>query len=122
MNKENDESTRSKNAHLTWDLAVESVWKWNRLSRLKKAFKFIAIQQGHSVCPLGTIQFDYDHTNPRKSIFSKPNESIPSSDEYRLAYLIIKEIFRETRENELLNDYFDASLFSTYVLKLLCRE
>lgn len=116
------ESQRNKNANLLWDLAIESIWKWNRLTRLKKAFKLIADQQGHDIYPLSVIQQNYDHMISSKSIFSKKNESMPSLAEYSLAYLIIKDIVRETRENELLNDYHDACLFSSYILRLLCRE
>lgn len=103
------ESQRSKNANLLWDLAIESVWKWNRLSRLKKAFNYIAIQH------------DYPMTS-NKTIFSKKNDSMPSLDEYNLAYLIIDDIVRATRDNELLIAQRDARLFSSYVLRLLCRE
>lgn len=128
----NIESQRSKNANPLWDLAIKSVWEWNRLSRLRKAFNYIANQhwqgvgrgggQGGYFYPLHIVIQHDSSKIPNKTIFSKKNDALPSLAEYNLAYWIIEDIFYETRDNELLIAHRDACLFSSFVLKLLCRE
>ena len=104
-----------------FQIADASAWKWNRVKRLRRAFLYIAT---HRDARRPTErEFQQVHQNQRRWF---KDASIPSVNEYRLAYKIVELIL-----GNIYNEYFDSTIDAQYfslprareiALSLLCRD